>query len=202
MKDSNEGSMTYVCSRQGRVPQIQDTFTASLLMQFLSLNTKASVFLERESSLNLNRTLENSQKKKKKHDKSINFLQLKRKNLTVGNYGLSRKLTTNNIKLNKKKKRCKNSSNHQNPKLTYQEIFETHRKRKEVALISLRIRIRRSHGGGWEASPETEGIRLTLIGESNIPGGKSKIYGGRRCLKERCRDGSGERKRCIFEEII
>lgn len=67
MKDSNEGSMTYVCSRQGRVPQIQDTFTASLLMQFLSLNTKASVFLERESSLNLNRTLENSQKKKKKH---------------------------------------------------------------------------------------------------------------------------------------
>lgn len=50
-KDFNEGSMTYVGSRQGRVPQIQNTFTASPFNVHaisLSLNTKVSVLRERE----------------------------------------------------------------------------------------------------------------------------------------------------------
>lgn len=51
---STRDPMTYVGSRQGRVPQIQNTFTASLFNVHaisLSLNTKVSVLRERAQEL-------------------------------------------------------------------------------------------------------------------------------------------------------
>lgn len=85
---------------------------------------------------------------------------------------------------------------------SHPNIFETHRNRKEIKLISLRIQIARSHGGGWEASPETK----------DSPGGDRTVKDTRREVKDFRREAefegdtemeNGERKRlCVFEEII